>query len=326
MTPASPAIAVEHLVKVYRPRGNKPVRALDDLSFSVPKGEIFGLLGPNGAGKTTLLRILTTLVRPTSGRVQVFGFDPEVNDLEVRRQICAVLQENAVELYLSVEDNFRTYARFHGVPGNEVERKIDHVVDLFGLREYRSQRAIDLSGGMKRRVQVAKVFIVDRPLVFLDEATTGMDAINKRATLDALHEQVSLGRTIVLTTHILEEAEELCDRIAIIDHGRLVTLGDTAIVKSVGSSRTEIRLTFERLPADADARIAALPLAAWERHGATVEATVDRATVSPFEILQAFSEFGPVTAMEVTSGSLEDALLRLLDPARTDERMQGGRR
>jgi ABC-2 type transport system ATP-binding protein len=313
MPTSPPAIEVDSLVKIYNPRGRTPVRALDDLSFSVSRGEIFGLLGPNGAGKTTLLRILTTLIRPTSGTVRVFGHNPVSHDLQVRQHICAVLQENAVELYLSVEDNLSTYARFHAVPRIEVRKRIDAVVERFGLRECRHQRAIDLSGGMKRRVQVAKVFMVDRPLVFLDEATTGMDAINKRATLDALHEQVRLGRTIVLTTHILEEAEELCDRVAIMNHGRLVAAGDTAVVKSLGSPPTEIRATFERLPESADAHLAALPLASWKRYGSTVELTIDRAAASPFDVLNALSRFGPVLTLEVNSGSLEDALLHLLE-------------
>jgi ABC-2 type transport system ATP-binding protein len=313
MPPSFPAIEVEHLVKTYSPRGRTPVRALDDLSISVAKGEIFGLLGPNGAGKTTLLRILTTLIRPSSGSVKVFGYDPVTHDLQVRQQICAVLQENAVELYLSVEDNLRTYARFHAIPRSEVEKRIDQVVELFGLHEFRRQRAIDLSGGMKRRVQVAKVFMVDRPLVFLDEATTGMDAINKRATLNALHEQVRLGRTIVLTTHILEEAEELCNRVAVINHGRLIASGDTAVVKTLGSPPTEIRATFERLPDDADAQLAALPIRSWKRYGSTVEVMIDRATVSPFEVLNTLSRFGPALTLEVNSGSLEDALLHLLE-------------
>jgi ABC-2 type transport system ATP-binding protein len=313
MLSSPPAIEVQNLVKVYNPGGPLPVRALDDLSFSVSRGEIFGLLGPNGAGKTTLLRILTTLIRQTSGLVRVFGFDPSKDDLAVRRHICAVLQENAVELYLSVEDNLRTYARFHAIPREEVGRRIDRVVDLFGLDEFRRQRAIDLSGGMKRRVQVAKVFMVDRPLVFLDEATTGMDAINKRATLDALHEQVRLGRTIVLTTHMLEEAEELCDRVAIINHGRVIASGDTAVVKTLGSPPTEIRATFDNLPEDADLRLAALPLRSWKRYGTTVELTLDRAEVSPFDVLSMIAVFGNPVTLEVNSGSLEDALIHLLE-------------
>ena len=154
------------------------------------------------------------------------GLDVVRRSLEVRSSICVVLQENAVEVFLSVEDNLRTYARFHSIPRGGDPRRSGRVMEQFGLGEHRKQKVIDLSGGLKRRVQVAKVFMVDKPVVFLDEATTGMDPINKRATLDAIRDQARQGRTIVLTTHILQEAEELCDRIAIIDRGSVVALGD----------------------------------------------------------------------------------------------------
>jgi len=140
-----------------------------------------------------------------------------------------------------------------------------------------------------------------------------MDAINKRATLDALHEQVRLGRTIVLTTHMLEEAEELCDRVAVINHGRLIASGDTAVVKSLGSPPTEIRATFDRLPDDAEAQLQSLHLQSWKRYGTTVELTLDRATVSPFDVLSTIAAFGTPITLEVNSGSLEDALIHLLE-------------
>ncbi len=189
MTFTGPAIHVQELVKVYRGSGGKPVRALDGLTLEVRQGEIFGLLGRNGAGKTTLLRVLTTLVPPTSGSARVMGMDVQTHGLDVRRSICAVLQENAVEIFLSVDDNLATYARFQGVPRAEARRRADRALEVFGLTEYRSQKVIDLSGGLKRRVQVAKVFMADKPIVFLDEATTGMDPLNKRATLDAIREE-----------------------------------------------------------------------------------------------------------------------------------------
>ena len=231
-----PAIDIRDLVKVYHPRRAEPVRALDRLSLQVGTGEIFGLLGRNGAGKTTLLRILTTLIPPTEGSASVLGFDLHRHPLEIRKRLCVVLQENAVEIFLSVVDNLATYARFHAIPRNEVSGRIERVLDQFGLTEHRNQKVNDLSGGFKRRVQVAKVFMVDKPLVFLDEATTGMDPINKRATLDAIREQARQGRTILLTTHILEEAEELCDTIAIIDRGRVVATGDLPTIKSLISA------------------------------------------------------------------------------------------
>jgi len=192
---SSVAIEVRNLVKVYQKRSQPPVRALEGISFDVPQGRIFGLLGPNGAGKTTTLKILTTLLPATSGSARILGYDVAAHPLEVRKNICVVLQENAAELYLSLRDNFRTYGRFHGLNWREIEVRADRVMELFGLDEYRNQKLIDLSGGLKRRLQVAKVFMVDKPVVFLDEATTGMDAINKRATIQAIREEARRGRT-----------------------------------------------------------------------------------------------------------------------------------
>ena len=211
------AIQARGLVKVYHARRSHPVRALDRIDLAVGRGEIFGLLGRNGAGKTTLLRILTTLIRPTEGAVSILGLDVTRHPYEVRTRICAVLQEQAVEVFLSVQDNLETFARFHGLSRAQTRARIGRAVEQFGLEEYRRQKVIDLSGGAKRRVQVAKAFMVDTPVVFLDEPTTGMDPITKRATLDAIREQAEAGRTVFLTTHILQEAEELCSTIALID-------------------------------------------------------------------------------------------------------------
>ena len=183
-------IETRDLVKIYRSRrGAAPVRALDGLTLEVQQGEIVGLLGRNGAGKTTLLRILTTLTRPTGGAAFIQGMNVETESERVRQAICAVLQENAVEIFLSVTDNLATYARFHSIPRLEVRGRIERALELFGLTDVRHQKVIDLSGGLKRRVQVAKVFMVDRPVVFLDEATTGMDPINKRVTIEAIRSE-----------------------------------------------------------------------------------------------------------------------------------------
>jgi ABC-2 type transport system ATP-binding protein len=299
-------------VKVYKEDSPHPVRALDGLSLSVDQGKIYGLLGQNGAGKTTLLRILTTLVRPTSGTVRLMGLDVIRRGLEVRRQICTVLQENAVELYLSVEDNLHTYARFHSMPRSEIPRRAAAAIDQFGLGNHRKQKVIDLSSGLKRRVQVAKVFMVDKPVVFLDEATTGMDPINKRATLDAIREQARQGRTIFLTTHILEEADELCDTIAIIDRGKRVALGNPHAIKMLGSRVVEIRIAYEELSDEALSPLRRFPLVRLERAGGMLEVTVHANDVSPFDVLSVLGGMGRVLNLEVSGGTLEDAFIELL--------------
>ena len=293
---------MDDLVKVYDEGSPSPVRALDGLSLTVDQGKIYGLLGRNGAGKTTLLSILTTLTRPTSGTVRVMGLDVLRQDLEVRRRICAVLQENAVEIYLSVEDNLDTYARFHSIPRADTARRIAAVVDQFGLGDYRRQKVSDLSGGLKRRVQVAKVFMVDRPVVFLDEATTGMDPVNKRATLNAIREQARQGRTIFLTTHILEEAEELCDMVAIIDRGKRVALGTPDSLKLTGSRVLDIRIAYAELGDDALIPLSRFPLARCTRTGDMLELTVNIDETSPFDVLSVLGGMGRVLNLEVSGG------------------------
>jgi ABC-2 type transport system ATP-binding protein len=306
------AIDVRNLVQVYHPRSGNPVRALDGLSLQVRRGEIYGLLGRNGAGKTTLLRILTTLIPPTEGEVSVLGFDVLRDPLEIRRRLCVVLQENAVEQYLSVNDNLVTYARFHSIPRDQVAPRIDRVLEQFGLREHRTQKVIDLSGGLKRRVQVAKVFMVDKPLVFLDEATTGMDPINKRATLEAIREQARAGRTIFLTTHILEEAEELCDTIAIIDRGRCIASGNLSTIKSLVSNAFEVSITFESLADSLLREIRGLPLLKLSHSRTTLDATVRASDLPVLETLIRLAQKEPVLHLEVRSATLEDVFLELL--------------
>ena len=230
------AIRVEALRKVFQRRGSSPVVALDGLSFSVPRGHIFGLLGPNGAGKTTTLRILTTLIRATGGTAEVAGIDVSRDPLAVRRRIVVVTQESAAEIFLSVRDNLLTFARFHGLKGPALRTRVDAVMEKFGLTAEASRKAMDLSGGFRRRIQVAKAMLVDTPVVFLDEFSTGMDPILKRAVMDLFREEAKRGRTIVLTTQILSEAEALCDDILIINHGREIARGDVATIKALSAT------------------------------------------------------------------------------------------
>ena len=306
------AIAVDNVVKIYRERSSTPVRALDGLTLEVEHGEIFGLLGRNGAGKTTLLRILTTLVEPTSGHVTVMGHDVRSEPYEVRRNICAVLQENAVELYLSVADNLATYARFHDIPRQQARTRIEKAIGLFGLEEDRNRKVIDMSGGTKRRVQVAKAFIIDTPLMFLDEPTTGMDPITKRTTLDALREEAFRGRTVFLTTHILQEAEELCNRIAIIDHGKIVVQGDLRTIRSLASDVVEVSLTFSQITDQLLEELSRLPLLKLTRQHNSFDFSVRGRERSALDIVTGLAALHPVTEVEIRRATLEDAFLELL--------------
>ncbi len=310
------AIEARELVKVYDGGASGRILALDGLTFSVERGKIFGLLGPNGAGKTTLLKILTTLIPATAGSARVMGRDVAREPLAVRRSICVVLQQNAVEQYLSVEDNFFTYGRFHGLSRREIEVRSGRVIETFGLEGERRQKVIDLSGGMKRRVQVAKVFMIDAPVVFLDEATTGMDPINKRATIAAVASEAGKGRTIVLTTHLLEEAEELCDTILIVDKGRKVIEGGLYDIKQLSRGIVDVSITFDNRTAESDLALAAFPALRVESRADTVLLTIDTAAVSPYDLIDAARSASQVRAFEVRGATLEDIFIQLLGEKR----------
>ncbi len=309
------AIEVVDLVKEFPRRRQAPLRAVDGLSFEVAPGAIFGLLGPNGAGKTTTLRILTTLARPTSGRVRILGYDVVAAPLEVRRRISVVIQETAVELFLSPRDNLLTFARFHGIDGAEAQRRADRVIELFGLDEYAGQKVQDLSGGFRRRVQVAKTLMVETPVVFLDEFSTGMDPILKRAVMDLLRAEAKRGRTIVLTTQILSEAEELCDDILIINHGRQVARGDLHSLKLLSQGVYEVALTFDRVPDGLEAEMAARGAIRIRVSGNTVELALKEDEQQVLALVSELAKRGRVLRVELGGASLEDVFVELTKPA-----------
>jgi ABC-type multidrug transport system ATPase subunit len=307
---STPAIVVRNLVKTFDVRG-RSIRAVDDLSFSVQRGSIFGLLGPNGAGKTTTLRIMTTLARPSGGTVEVLGHDVVRAPLEVRRRIGVVIQEQAADLLLNVRDNLLTFARFHGRVGPEVRARAGDVMAQFGIAADADRKVQDLSGGVRRRVQVAKMFMVDVPVVFLDEFSSGMDPILKRSVMDLLRAQARTGRTIVLTTQILTEAEELCDDILIINHGRRVAHGSLHALKQLVARVHEVTIAFDRVP-DALHAIAA--------SYAAEQVTVEHNTVQlrlrgeeprVLELVAALARHGQIQHVEIAGASLEDVFLQL---------------
>jgi ABC-type multidrug transport system ATPase subunit len=308
---SEPAIRVHNLVKLYARRGQPAVRAIDLLTFDVARGSIFGLLGPNGAGKTTLLRVLSTLARPTSGAASVLGYDVAATPLEVRRRISVVIQETAVELFLSVRDNLGTFARFHGLPRAEIRTRADRVLRDFGLASEAHRKVIDLSGGFRRRVQVAKVFMVDTPVVFLDEFSTGMDPILKRSVMEQLRREAAAGRTIVLTTQILSEVEELCDDILILHRGSQAARGDLHTLKLLSQGVYDVTVTFDRLPAGIEEEIAARrPLRLSITHN-TVEVTLKEDDGGILAIVAALATRGRVLRLEVGGASLEDIFVEL---------------
>jgi ABC-2 type transport system ATP-binding protein len=308
----SPAISVRDLVKVYPARGQTPaVRAVDGLSFEVRRGEIFGLLGPNGAGKTTTLKILTTLLAPTSGQAEVVGFDVTRRPLDVRRSIAIVLQETAVELFLTARDNLVTFGKFHGLDLATARRNADEVIEKFRLAEHVCQKVQDLSAGLRRRVQVAKVFMVEAPVVFLDEFSTGMDPILKRAVMGYLRDEAARGRTIVLTTQVMTEAEELCDNILIMHKGRAIARGDLNTLKLLAKDVYDVTLTFEKLSAALMKEFEVLrPLKFHVDHN-TVEMTLKAEESRVLETISGLAAQAPLLHVEVSGPSLEDIFVDL---------------
>ncbi|MFQ5777130.1 MAG: ABC transporter ATP-binding protein [Terriglobia bacterium] len=306
------ALEVHELVKIYPSRRRPPVRAVDRMSFSVRPGEIFGLLGPNGAGKTTLLKILTTLLRPTSGRAWVLGIDVVAQPLEVRRRISVVLQETAVEMFLTVRDNLLTFARFHGLQPPDARDRAAAVMERFQLTPEADRKVQDLSGGFRRRVQVAKVFMVETPVIFLDEFSAGMDALLKRAVMGYLREEAARGRTIVLTTQVLSEAEELCDDILIMNNGKQVARGNLYALKLLSRGLYEVTMTFDELPASIEADLARLQPVRMNIDQNTIELTLKAEEAHVLTLVSQLAQKGHLLKVEVSGATLEDIFVELM--------------
>ncbi|HYB62289.1 MAG TPA: ABC transporter ATP-binding protein [Methylomirabilota bacterium] len=305
------AIEVENLVKVFHPRRLPPVRAVDGMSFGVAKGAIFGLLGPNGAGKTTLLKVLTTLLRPTSGAARVLGCDVVRQPLEVRRRIASVLQETAVELFLSVRDNLLTYGRFQGLDLATLPERIMEILERFDIADLADSKAIDLSGGQRRRLQVAKAFLARTPVLFLDEFSTGMDPSMKRAVMSYLRDAARAGRTIVLTTQILSEAEELCDDILIMNHGREVAHGDLHTLKLLSGGVYDVAMTFDRVPDGLLDEIAQIAPLRSKLAGNTIEVSLKMDEAEVLARVAEWARRGQALHVEVSGATLEDIFIHL---------------
>ncbi len=224
---ATASIVIENLTKDYG-----DVKALDGLSLSIPEAEVFGLLGPNGAGKSTTINCLTGLLKPTSGTIRVGGFDIQTECSKAREIMGVSPQETAVYPFLSGKENVRLFGALYSVPKESLDSRVDYVLEKVGLLDDAGRRVGKYSGGMKRRVSIAMALVRDPRIVLLDEPTVGMDPQSRRAVWDFVMELRGRGKTIVLTTHYLEEAEELCDRVGIIDHGRLIALGSPSELKA----------------------------------------------------------------------------------------------
>lgn len=210
-------IRTEGLVRLYG-----EFRAVDGLSFDVRAGECFGLLGPNGAGKSTTLRMLIGLSAPQAGTIEVLGLPVPARSREVRALIGVVPQADALDPDFTVAENLRVFGRYFGLSAGAIDARIPELLDFAGLAAKRDARIAELSGGMKRRLTLARALVNDPRILFLDEPTTGLDPQARHLIWERLKQLLRRGKTIVLTTHFMEEAQRLCDRLAIVDHGRLI--------------------------------------------------------------------------------------------------------
>jgi ABC-2 type transport system ATP-binding protein len=246
----------------------------------------------------------------------VLGYDVTAAPLEVRRRIVVVIQEQAAELFLSVRDNLLTFARFHGHTGPPVRARVDDVMEKFGLTPDAARKVMDLSGGARRRVQVAKVFMVDTPVAFLDEFSTGMDPILKRSVIELLRAEARRGRTIVLTTHVLSEAEALCDDILIMDQGRQIARGDLHALKLMSEGVYHVTMTFEAVPEGLEAELAPHhPLDVRVTHN-TIELSLKEDEGRVLELVGRLSSRATVLRVEIGGPSLEDIFLELTGKGR----------
>jgi ABC-2 type transport system ATP-binding protein len=234
------AITVEGLVKTYRPRDHT-VRALDGLDLTVADGTVLGLLGPNGAGKTTTVRILATLLRPDSGRATVAGFDVVRDAQRVRSMIGLSGQYAAVDENLTGRENLEMFGRLYRFTGREARQRTGELLEQFSLTDAADRTVKTYSGGMRRRLDLAGALIGRPRILFLDEPTTGLDPRSRLAMWDVIRDRVRQGATLLLTTQYLEEADELADSIAVVDHGKIVARGTADELKSaVGGERIEV--------------------------------------------------------------------------------------
>jgi ABC-2 type transport system ATP-binding protein len=234
--------------------------AVDSLNFSVEHGEVFGLLGPNGAGKSTLIRMLTTLVPPTSGTARVNGFDIVTQANEVRQSIGVIPQAMTSDLDLTAIENMSIFAKLYGIPKEKRVRTIHQLLEEVDLTQWSNKPVKMFSGGMRRRLEIARGLVHEPKLFFLDEPTTGLDPVSRVAVWEMLT-RLKHGRdlTILVTTHYMDEADKLCDRIAIVDHGKLVALDSPLKLKASIPGKNIVEVSFINAPADWMATLQSLP-------------------------------------------------------------------
>lgn len=316
------AIAVENIVKRYG-----DFEAVKGVTFSVAEGEIFGLLGPNGAGKSTLIRMMTTLIPVTSGKAVVAGFDVSKDPDNVRRRIGVIPQALTSDPDLTVEENLSIYAKLYSVPKAERQRNIEEVLTAVDLVKWRGAEVKTLSGGMRRRVEIARGLVHNPHIFFLDEPTTGLDPVSRIAVWEMLnHLKTTRNLTMLLTTHYMEEADKLCDRIAIVDHGTLVALGTPIELKNSVAGANVVEVHFDR---ETDAwrerleRLDGVTSVQPESAGfyRVITKSGSKTTMQIVELAQQLGE--TLTSLSVQNTTLDDVFVHYTGRALRDEQVKG---
>jgi ABC-2 type transport system ATP-binding protein len=306
-------IEVEGLVKHYG-----EVKAVDGVSFAVEEGEIFGLLGPNGAGKTTLMEILCSLRRFDQGRVMIHGFDLVKNSLKVRATIGFCPQETLLYDLLSVSENFVFSASLYSLSSKKFKERVEFSSKFLGVGEFLKRRVQQLSGGMKRRANLAASIIHDPPIVILDEPTVGFDPIVKREFWELIKKLKNYGKTILLSTHDMYEADEICDRVAIMDKGKIVALDKPHILKKTMGGEPAIRIRVK----DSQTKKALTILEGY--NGMLRDNEIHISAKNPWEILteasnQLVSHKVFIEKIEIVEPTLEDVFIKLTGRKLTEE-------
>ena len=310
------AIEVERIIKRFG-----QFTAVNGITFNVEQGEIFGLLGPNGAGKSTLIRMLTTLLPPTSGTARIAGFDIVAQADDVRRTIGVIPQAMTSDLELTVRENLLIHAKLYGVGRDKRKRLIAELLDAVELTQWADTPVKNLSGGMRRRAEIARGLVHEPRIFFLDEPTTGLDPVSRTAVWEML-ERIKSSRdlTVLLTTHYMDEADKLCNRIAIIDHGELVALDAPMTLKASIPGKNVLEVSFGSAPADWDQRLRALPAVenvVTHDHVARIASTNGPATT--LALMEAAERAGvTVQSLSVQSTSLDDVFVHYTGRALRD--------
>jgi lipooligosaccharide transport system ATP-binding protein len=300
---SSPVIVAQGLTKTFG-----TLNAVDGIDFEVPAGESFGLLGPNGAGKSTTMRMVGAVSSRSAGTLRVLGLDPDTHGPEIRSQLGVVPQDDNLDTELRVRDNLIVYGRYFGIPRRTCATRADELLAFAQLEDKARSKVDDLSGGMKRRLTIARALINEPRILMLDEPTTGLDPQARHVLWDRLFRLKERGTTLVLTTHYMDEAEQLCDRLVVVDHGRIMAEGSPSALIRQYSTREVVELRFG---SDHNAGAAQRLEGAAQR----VEVLPDRVllyTDDGERLLEHVAEIGlhPTTSL-VRRSSLEDVFLRL---------------